>query len=114
MPFINAKTNISLSRKQRENAKADLGQAISLIPGKSEQWLMVNFEGSCPVYFSGDTLEPGAMVEIQLLREQDPQALEQMTAKTTEIISRDFSIKPERIYISYTICTAWGYNGSNL
>ncbi|MDO4554637.1 MAG: phenylpyruvate tautomerase MIF-related protein, partial [Lachnospiraceae bacterium] len=100
MPFINTKTNISLSRKQKENVKKALGEAISLIPGKSEQWLMVGFEDSCPLYFSGDTLEPCAMVEVKIYGTTTAEVYDQVTAKVTQIISEDLSIKPERIYIA--------------
>ena len=62
MPFIHTRTNISLSRKQKETVKKDLGEAISLIPGKSEQWLMVGFEDSCPLYFAGDTFLKNAVL----------------------------------------------------
>lgn len=113
MPFINTKTNISLSRKQKETVKAELGQAISIIPGKTEQWLMVGFEDSCPLYFGGDTLEPCAMVEIKILGDTTADVYDQMTAKVTEIISKGLTIKPERIYIAYQNAPAWGYNGTN-
>lgn len=113
MPFIHTRTNISLSRKQKETVKKDLGEAISLIPGKSEQWLMVGFEDSCPLYFAGDTLEPCAMVEIKILGSASADVYDKVTARVTDIISKGLSIKPERIYIAYLNAPAWGYNGSN-
>ena len=113
MPFINTKTNISLSRKQKETVKTELGKAISLIPGKSEQWLMVGFEDSCPLYFAGDTLDPCAMVEIKILGSASLEVYDQMTAKVTEIISKGFSIEPERIYVAYLNAPAWGHHGKN-
>lgn len=113
MPFINTKTNISLSRKQKEIVKKELGEAISIIPGKSEQWLMVGFEDSCPLYFAGDTLEPCAMVEVKIFGTTTPEVYDKMTAKVTEIISQGLSIHPERIYIAYLNTPAWGYNGTN-
>ena len=42
MPFINVKISENLSDTQVDNIKSRLGKAISLIPGKSEAWLMVN------------------------------------------------------------------------
>ena len=41
MPFINSKVNVPLTEEVKEALKTKLGQAISLIPGKSENWLMV-------------------------------------------------------------------------
>lgn len=40
MPFINLKTNQDVSAVGEE-IKAELGRAITAIPGKSEGWLMV-------------------------------------------------------------------------
>jgi phenylpyruvate tautomerase PptA (4-oxalocrotonate tautomerase family) len=44
MPFINVKISEKLSDTQVDNIKSRLGEAISLIPGKSEAWLMVNIQ----------------------------------------------------------------------
>ena len=41
MPFINSKVSVSMSKEKKDAVKAKLGQAISLVPGKSENWLMV-------------------------------------------------------------------------
>lgn len=114
MPFINTKTNISLSRKQRETVKAELGEAITLIPGKTEKGLMVGFEDSCPLYLAGDCLEPCAVVEIKILNTTTQEAYDAMTKRTTEIISKSLCIDPARIYVIYHNAPAWGSNGANL
>ena len=44
MPFIDSKVSVSLSKEQETELKTRLGQAISLIPGKSESWLMTGFQ----------------------------------------------------------------------
>lgn len=113
MPFINTKTNISLSRKQKENVKKELGEAISIIPGKTEQYLMVGFEDSLSLYFAGDILEPCAIVTVEILGSTTDEVYAQMTAKITQIISTDLSIKPERIYVNYKEVEHWGMAGVN-
>lgn len=55
MPFINVKISENLSDTQVDNIKSRLGEAISLIPGKSEAWLMVNIQDNCKLYFKGQT-----------------------------------------------------------
>ena len=47
MPFIDCKVNIDVSKQQELELKDEFGKAISLIPGKSENWLMVNIEPKC-------------------------------------------------------------------
>ena len=37
MPFINSRVSVSMSQGQKESLKEKLGQAISLIPGKTEE-----------------------------------------------------------------------------
>ena len=42
MPFIESKLSVKTTQEQQKTLKERLGQAISLIPGKSESWLMVD------------------------------------------------------------------------
>ena len=54
MPFINSKISTSVSAEQEQALKTRLGQAISIVPGKSENWLMLGFEPNYNLYFRGD------------------------------------------------------------
>ena len=45
MPFIRVSANVAVNEGQAERIKTMLGQAIEIIPGKSEAWLMVEVEG---------------------------------------------------------------------
>ena len=54
MPFINSKVTIKISAEKEEAIKQKLGQAIAIIPGKSEGWLMVGFEDEYTLYFKGN------------------------------------------------------------
>lgn len=40
MPFIDSKVSVSISPKQEAELVKRLGQAISIIPGKSESWIL--------------------------------------------------------------------------
>lgn len=55
MPFINVKISENLSDIQVDNLKSRLGEAISLIPGKSEAWLMVNIQIIASCILKGQT-----------------------------------------------------------
>lgn len=46
MPFINVKTNVKISKENEVAIKTMLGEAIALIPGKSEKSLMLSMEES--------------------------------------------------------------------
>ena len=53
MPFINSKISTPISIEQEQALKTRLGQAISIVPGKSESWLMLGFEPNYNLYFRG-------------------------------------------------------------
>ncbi len=113
MPYIDAKVSVAMSPTQEENIKQQLGKAISLIPGKSEAWLMLNIQSECHLYFQGTNAEPAAMVEVKLLGSAAPAAYQNMTAEVTKIISSELSIPQNRIFVKYDEIAHWGWNGSN-
>ena len=43
MPFIGSKITVKVSKEKKEIIKKRLGEAIELVPGKSERFLMVGF-----------------------------------------------------------------------
>ena len=53
MPFIHMMTNVSVSEAAEKAMKEAFGKAISIIPGKSEQWLMADIEGEHRLYLAG-------------------------------------------------------------
>lgn len=112
MPFINTKTNVKVTDEQRLNLEKKLGKAIELIPGKTEAWLMLAFEGETPMSFKG-TEDPLAFVEIKIFGTTTKEAYAAMTKETTTILSEELGIAAERIYINYEECYLWGWNGKN-
>ena len=84
MPFINSKISTPISIEQEQALKTRLGQAISIVPGKSESWLMLGFEPNYNLYFRGSNSEPLAMVEVS------------------------------HVYVKYQTVKYWGWNGDNI
>lgn len=112
MPFINTKATCSITAEQETAVKTRLGDAIRLI-GKSESWLMVNFEENCRLYFKGDNSADTAFVEIALFGKATNAQYDELTAAVTDIISEELFIAPSRIYVKYEEVDHWGYNGFN-
>ena len=112
MPFINIKTNQSVSKAQQTAIKTELGRAITTLPGKSEQWLMVGIEPEYILYHQG-TDAPAAMVEVQVYGGASGAAYSKLTGEISEILNTELSIPKNRIYVSYTGTPDWGWNGSN-
>ena len=113
MPFIDSKISIKITKDQDKELKTRLGQAISLIPGKSEHWLMAGFEDDYHLYFRGDDSEPTAYVEVRIFGGPDKNAFENMTREITKIFGEVLGIAPDHMYIKYSATPDWGWNGSN-
>lgn len=112
MPFINVKTNKQIADDVKVSIKSKLGTAITLIPGKSESWLMVGIEDSYDLWFKG-TGDPAAMVEVSIYGSASADAMSALTGSITDILGGELSIPASRIYVKYTPTDYWGWNGSN-
>jgi len=111
MPFINVKTNAAVSKEQCEKIKTAFGQAITVLPGKSENWLMVGIEPAQVLYFQGSDA-PAAMVQVQTYG-SNANGTETLTGKICGILNSELGIPQNRIYVSYFGTSNWGWNGSN-
>ncbi len=111
MPFINTKTNMKISKEKEIAIKTRFGQAISLIPGKSENWLMVGFEPETPLYFRGSDSEKIAFVDVSVYGRLSKSVCDKLTSEITKILRDELEI--EQVYIKYGEVEIWGFNGSN-
>jgi len=56
MPFIISKVNQSITNEQELQLKQRLGKAIELVPGKSEEYLLISFEQNNHLFLRGKTM----------------------------------------------------------
>ena len=110
MPFINTKINRPLSPEKEEILKSRLGEAITVFPGKTEQWLMLGFTDNARLWFHGENDFPMAFVEVQLLGTAAPDACEKMTQRICTIYSEELGISPDAIYVKFESISEWGWN----
>ncbi len=113
MPYIEAKISKKITKEEEVQLKSALGQAISIIPGKSEQWLMLGFQDEVHMYFRGDDSEPVAFVEVRIYGGPNRDAFERMTAEITRIFGEVLGIAADHMYIKYSATPDWGWNGGN-
>lgn len=113
MPFINSKVTVKISPEKEEAIKQKLGQAIAIIPGKSESWLMVGFEDEYTLYFKGNKCEKAAFVEVKIYGSANSQAYDQMTGEICRIYEEELGIPAANIYVTYQAVPDWGWNGRN-
>lgn len=109
MPYIDINTNATLNEEQLDNIKHLCGRAIALIPGKSEQYLMVRISDKANLWFQGDE-STAAMVEISLFGKASRENCEALTKEICNILEREANIPPQRTYVKYQFVDTWGYN----
>ncbi len=114
MPYINTVTTKKISQDMKKELTKELGEAITLLPGKSEEWLMLRFEDGAEMAFRGDVEKDAAMIEVALLGKAPADALNNLTARLTQIITEKLGVAGDRIYVKYFETDKWGWNGSNI
>ena len=113
MPYISTHITTPLSKNAEISLKEKLGKAIALLPGKSERWLMVEFQDNCRLYFQGKNDAPVAFVEVKAVGAIAPEASEKLTAAICDMLEEELSISPDHVYIKYESTDLWGWNGVN-
>ena len=113
MPFINSKIGTKVTPAQEEEIKSRLGEAISILPGKSENWLMVGIEPEYHLYFRGDNVAPCAMVEVSAYGGENAAAFDKLTGAITQILGDVLGISADHVYVKYDTTMHWGYGGRN-
>ena len=110
MPYIKTSTNIKIEEDKLNNIKTKYGEAIRLM-GKTEDWLMLEFNDNAKMYFKGDNSNPIVFIDVRVLGSVNNS--NDMTAKLCEIIGEELNIPSNQIYISYQGYSDWGYSGRN-
>lgn len=111
MPFVIARVNVSVSREQEREIKTILGRAIELVPGKSEQYLMLGFEGDYHFWLRGEDSRPAAYIEVSIFGNEGHLGYEDFTREITRAFRGVLDIPPENVYIKYDDISVWGVNG---
>ncbi len=112
MPYIDSKITVSVPQEKRDNLKAELGKAISIL-NKPESFLMLGFEDNYDLYMGGKKLDKGAYVEVKLFGNASSAAYEKMTEEICRIYEEQLGIPGNGIYITYSGISDWGWNGKN-
>ena len=112
MPMIHTRVNRVITPAQEKQLAQAFGRAVELL-GKSENWLMLQFDDNCRMYFKGDSQKPLAFVNVKLYGGAGKDAYQQFTGKITQILSDVLSIAPDGIYVEYDETQHWGWMGEN-
>jgi phenylpyruvate tautomerase PptA (4-oxalocrotonate tautomerase family) len=110
MPYIQVTIGQKLSAPQKERLKSELGRLIAIIPGKSEQGLIVNIQDGSSLYMGG-TEEPSAYIDLRVYTKTDGEAKKRITREIFGLITREFAIPTGRQYLTISEYDQWGYGG---
>ena len=111
--MISIKTNTPISENDELELKTLLGKAIEILPGKTENWLMLSFEANQRLWFRGDNSKALAYVEVSALGKISYEASEKLTAEICDILKTVRGIEGDGVYIKYEETDKWGFDGSN-
>ncbi|MCB2294968.1 hypothetical protein LGK95_15890 [Clostridium algoriphilum] len=112
MPYINSTLTVKLTEGKKEKIKSKLGEIITEIPGKSEEWLMVSFNDDHTLYFRGIKKDKAAFVEIKIAGTAERKHKEVITAKVCSLFEEELSINKDSIYLVFDEIKDWGWNGN--
>ena len=113
MPFINLKTSVKIDASKEADLRKELGKIITLIPGKTEAWLMLNFEDGCRMAFRGNAEHDTAIVSVDLLGAASDKSYDDMTRAICNTVNRVLGVPLDRTYVKYSEYEHWGFAGEN-
>ncbi len=113
MPYISTITTVKINDDKRKILTKELGEAISLIDGKSERWLMLSFHDECAMAFSGDADTPCAMIRVELFGKAEESEYDALTLRLCDLVAETLDISKDRIYVNYREVNRWGMGGYN-
>lgn len=61
MPFIKAKISCEMTKEQEVELKKRFGKAIELVPGKSEEYTLLEFEAGSHLWLRGEQDAPNGI-----------------------------------------------------
>ena len=109
MPYIKINTNKSLTNK--EEIKSMCGNIIELIPGKSENWLMVQINDQQDLYFKGQSIDC-IKVDIQVYGSVSLDIQTNFINTLISQLSNLTQIDSNNIYVTFQEFEHWGLLGS--
>ncbi len=111
MPSINVKTNTKLTAPKKEIIKRRLFDCIGIIPGKSDQYLMLTIEDNVDMAFHRESDMKMAMVEVKILGGSTKDAYQRLTKAICMVLNDEAKVEGENCYVKFEEVNYWGYNG---
>lgn len=107
MPFIDLKASCPITAEQELRLKSGLGEAIRLIPGKSESQLMLRFTGECHMWFAGEQEGPIVMADTAIYGGTSPEDFQAFGGQAVSLIKN--VLGASQVYIRLAKTTDWAW-----
>jgi len=111
MPLINLQVSANLSSEDKDNIAKELGRLISLMPGRSEKYLMVSIKDGYTHYLAGVKLERSAFMDLRLLGRESEECQEKFIVEAQSSLSKLLDIPIGNIYTNILEMPHWGARG---
>jgi hypothetical protein len=111
--MIITKSSTPITKAQEAELTRAYGEAITLLPGKSEEWLMLSFEENARLAFRGKSDRPLCYVEVNLLGKAPHAAYDKLTARICELVEQLLNVPQDGTYVKYEEISLWGWNSQN-
>lgn len=110
MPLLKIQTNATLTNEQQKAVTKTLSEAVAVMLGKPERYVMVSLEHNSNMLFAG-TDEALVYLELKSIGLSEDKTTE-YASTLCKIISQHLEIATDRIYIEFTNAQRhlWGWN----
>ena len=72
MPFVDVRIGKKLELDQVLDMKAKIGELISILPGKSEDNVMIQIQTGCDLFYQGNPVDLGGYTIVKLFGPSPP------------------------------------------
>ena len=110
MPYISLKTTKVLTLQQELDLKKMLGKTITLLPGKTEDYLMVHIEDNQLIYFRGEEVDC-MMIDCKVYGHPDLKSKQVFVKELMSEIENITKIPVDNQYLTFEEKDEWGMNG---
>lgn len=111
MPYINVNISKKLGDADKDTLKSKLGELITILPGKTEDVLMVGINDACTMYFAGQKKDT-AYVDVRIYKQCDFESKSRFTKEVSRFLEQRFGIDGGSLFLSIGEYETWGYRGA--
>ena len=112
MPYINVNLTAALDEAQKAELSRALSQAVTCFSGKPRpEVTMVDIEDGKAMFLGDTPLTAGAYVNVCVHGEYDLAEKDAYTAAVTDLLSAQFGIPGNAVYLTFSEFPTWGVFG---